>query len=770
MKNSRGTIWERVSDNMRELVTPIHPLRRVHVKKFLTLAAAAFVVFACDSTRTNEPLINVPENTAPTELPEGIHPLNAAALASPSASFSASPHDAAGLGISASHAGGPAGAIIGNGVIQLGVRHTGDLNVPGGSRSMGGTSTVGLRYAPTGAESTAPGCTCEGWGVWDRSAGSGTGRKGWANSAFGYGNIVVESFTSTASEATAVTRMGAGTGTFRVTHHYAPSAETPNLYQVNVTIENISATPADLIYRRVMDWDIEPTPFREFVTLQRGTSTDLWRTDNNGFNSGDPSSFGSFGQFNVNFVDNGPRDHGALFDFAFGTLAPGAKKSFKTFYGAAGNEVDAKKALGFVGAEVYSFGQPSSPNGAALGVPNTFIFAFGAVGGTPVEPPPPEANKPPVANAGADQTLDRTSASGVTVSLDGSASSDPDGNIVEYKWTEGPNTLGTTATLSVNLALGSHNITLTVKDNKGATHSDDVVITVNNVAPVAVAGPDQTQYRTSAAGVAITLDGTGSSDVDGSVVEWNWLENNVVIANGANPTHVFGLGTHTVTLRVKDNDGTQHFDNVTITVLNVPPVARAGSDQTLECVSGGAVAHLNGSASSDLDGTIASYLWSFGATTAIASNLFGLGSTNVGLTVTDNDGATHSDNVQINVKDTQKPTISMSVTTALWPPNHKMVKVASGISSSDACYPSSSLSFGVTVSSNEVVNGLGDGNTSPDWQVIRNGDGTFDVWVRAERSGNGTGRIYTITATSTDGSGNTATETRTVTVAHSQGK
>lgn len=291
----------------------------------------------------------------------------------------------------------------------------------------------------------------------------------------------------------------------------------------------------------------------------------------------------------------------------------------------------------------------------------------------------------------------------------------------------------------------------------------------DNLAPVANAGTDQTITRTSPAGASVSLDGTGSTDADGTIVSYEWLENGTVIATGATTAHTFALGTHTVTLRVTDDDGASSEDVVTITVNNAPPVANAGANQVLECVNGGALATLDGSASFDVDGTI-SYLWTTGATTATTTKTFGLGTTTVGLTVTDNDGAQDSDQVDITVQDTQKPTIAMSVSTALWPPNHKMVKVASGISSSDGCYSSSSLTFGVTVSSNEPVNGLGDGNTSPDWQVVRNANGTFDVWVRAERSGRGTGRIYTITATSTDGSGNTSSKTGTVTIAHNQGR
>lgn len=103
------------------------------------------------------------------------------------------------------------------------------------------------------------------------------------------------------------------------------------------------------------------------------------------------------------FVDAGPDDHGALFDFGFGIIEAGQSKTFTTFYGAAGNEADAKFALTQAGAEVYSLGQPSYDGrgwdpapyqgagrgsyGATTGEPNTFIFGFRSVGGAPIFTP-----------------------------------------------------------------------------------------------------------------------------------------------------------------------------------------------------------------------------------------------------------------------------------------------------------------------------------------------------------------------------------------------
>jgi len=70
----------------------------------------------------------------------------------------------------------------------------------------------------------------------------------------------------------------------------------------------------------------------------------------------------------------------------------------------------------------------------------------------------------------------------------------------------------------------------------------------------------------------------------------------------------------------------------------------------------------------------------------------------------------------------------------------------------------------LSVSSNEAVNGSGDGNTATDWLVVD----AHHVQLRAERSGNGAGRIYTITLTCTDAAGNKTVRTSTVLVAHNQ--
>jgi hypothetical protein len=273
-------------------------------------------------------------------------------------------------------------AIITNGTIMLGVNDEGHLNIlpDPPMPSSGGTEALGLRFLPTGADGTSPGCLCEGWGVGD----SGRGVSGRASRDLGgVSNVALESFNAT--EATAISVVTVG-GVFRITHDFHPSPATPFLYEVTVTIENISGQDlTDVRYRRLMDWDIEPTAFEEFVTINSGTAENLAFVTNNGFDSPDPLLPPALGDFTLgDRVDDGPKDHGALFQFEFGALAAGERLLFNIYYGAAPTELDALIALSAVGAEAFSLGQPSGTDGPDLGKPNTFIFGFTGIGGVSI--------------------------------------------------------------------------------------------------------------------------------------------------------------------------------------------------------------------------------------------------------------------------------------------------------------------------------------------------------------------------------------------------
>jgi hypothetical protein len=273
-------------------------------------------------------------------------------------------------------------ASINNGLIFLGVHDEGHLNVPG---------IGGLRYFRDGDEydATYPGCPCEGWGA--SASYSGGSLSGYANENYGIVNMVPEPIISDGTTATAVATLR---NRLKVTHAYYPSPDTPNLYEVEVTYENVGSRPlTDLRYRRVMDWDIPPTEFSECVSIDTGSSKHLEYASDNGFLSGNPLEFAGEILFSCPdgvgcpVLDSGPADHGAVFSYLFKdedddtvnlTLAPGETFTFKIFYGAAANKSEADAAIDAVGADAYSYAYPST-NGCrarADGSPNVFIFAF----------------------------------------------------------------------------------------------------------------------------------------------------------------------------------------------------------------------------------------------------------------------------------------------------------------------------------------------------------------------------------------------------------
>jgi hypothetical protein len=185
--------------------------------------------------------------------------------------------------------------------------------------------------------------------------------------------LAVESFDHDSQKATSVVR---ASSTFRVTHEYAPSPETPNLYEAKVTIENTSDSTVDTRYRRVLDWDVPPRVFREYVTNNDGGSPSVSFMSDNGFASANPLAGPSSLRRTGDMTDFGPADQGALFDFELAALEPGKSTSFKIYYGAGPDEATVRGALEKVGAEAYSLGKPSSYRGKEEGIPNTFAFGF----------------------------------------------------------------------------------------------------------------------------------------------------------------------------------------------------------------------------------------------------------------------------------------------------------------------------------------------------------------------------------------------------------
>jgi len=278
------------------------------------------------------------------------------------------------------------------------------------------------------------------------------------------------------------------------------------------------------------------------------------------------------------------------------------------------------------------------------------------------------SNKPPVANAGTNQVI----AVPIPTALDGSASYDPDGTVASYSWTQVSGTAvtitnGGTATPSVTgLQNGNvYTFLLTVTDNQGAIGKSQVSITVGavpNQAPVANAGSNITIPIPA----PVTLDGSASSDPDGTIAQYSWTQVQgasaaISNASAAKPV-ITGLkaGLYVFQLTVTDNNNATSTTTVTVIVeqdANGLPVAYAGADQQVPIPG---IATLDGSSSYDTDGSIAQYSWTqvSGPGTATLKNANTAHPSIVGsvagvfvfeLTVTDNRGGTSTDQVAITV-------------------------------------------------------------------------------------------------------------------------
>jgi len=228
------------------------------------------------------------------------------------------------------------------------------------------------------------------------------------------------------------------------------------------------------------------------------------------------------------------------------------------------------------------------------------------------------------------------------ISLNASASYDPDGYIVNYFWDFGD---GTNATgMIVDHAYadnGTYAVTLIVTDDDGATDTATSTKTVLNRPPVANFTKSATTVLTK---VIITFNASDSYDLDG-VISYFWNFGDGASATGVVVRHAYADdGNYTVTLTVTDDDGATDTATSTVTILNRPPVALF--TESAEIVLVGEDILFNAWAVSyDPDGLIVRYFWDFGdGTNALAVTVLhayeNSGNYTVTLFVTDDDGAT----------------------------------------------------------------------------------------------------------------------------------
>jgi parallel beta-helix repeat protein len=218
--------------------------------------------------------------------------------------------------------------------------------------------------------------------------------------------------------------------------------------------------------------------------------------------------------------------------------------------------------------------------------------------------------------------------------------------------------------------------------------------------------------------------------------------------------------------RIFDGDGVGGavIDIGALEFSNRPPTANAGPDQTVAITTNClATFTLDARASSDLNGDQLSFNWTgpFGIAPGPTPTVsLPKGTHVITLTVDDGNGGITQDTVTISVTDNSVPTIGSVAATpnVLRQANHQMVPVSINPAVFDC--DSQVVCRIISVASNEPVEGLGDGDKTPDWVIT----GNLIVSLRAERSGKGNGRVYTITIECTDSSGNSSTKTVAVNV------
>jgi hypothetical protein len=392
--------------------------------------------------------------------------------------------------------------------------------------------------------------------------------------------------------------------------------------------------------------------------------------------------------------------------------------------------------------------------------------------------PPGPDNNPPVANIDANPlTVPADDGNQTVVTLDGSASSDPDGDALTFAWNVPGGTFvgGTTASSEVAQVtfpgIDPYNVTLTVSDGRGGTAQANVTIGLGppppaNRPPTASFTADPTDVREGDANrTTVTLDGSASSDPDGDDLTFSWDVPSGTFVNGTDavseaPQVTFpGTAPYVVTLTVDDGNGETDQVQATVGIIpNTPPQANIEADPT--SVPPGdnnqTVVTLDGSGSSDGDGDALTYSWDVpsgtfvngtDATSQVARVTFpGSAPYLVTLTVDDGFGGTDDAQVTIDLQQqaNQPPTAVVSANPTSVPAGDGNNTVVTIDASQSSDPDGDSLTFSWVVPSGTFVNGTGPAD--PTIQVTFPGAAPYTVRVTVD-DGNGGSDEASVTIT-----------------------
>ena len=255
--------------------------------------------------------------------------------------------------------------------------------------------------------------------------------------------------------------------------------------------------------------------------------------------------------------------------------------------------------------------------------------------------------------------------------IDGSASTDPDGDDLQYMWTLSG--LGSPVDLSTKMSDlvvidtpgDEFVLTLMVRDPSGLTGQDIVMISVEpgNRPPTATITTPSNGGAYSE-GKEVTFNGMASSDPDNDVISYGWtlteIESGQSYKISPSPTELPGRfdreldeGDYSVTLTVEDDEGESNAVTHSFSVTNLPPVASIKTDTT--SVFTQESIQFSGEDSYDPEGEALDYLWDFGdnQTSSLKSpqHSWGMAGTyNVKLTVEDGSGQEGSTTKSVEIK------------------------------------------------------------------------------------------------------------------------
>lgn len=356
-------------------------------------------------------------------------------------------------------------------------------------------------------------------------------------------------------------------------------------------------------------------------------------------------------------------------------------------------------------------------------------------------------NHPPVANAGPDLTSECST----VATLDGTQSSDPDGDALRYEWSENGTVLGTDSILSASFSAGHHTITLKVSDPCGENSLDSVSLHVGDTTPPQVTCPPTVSADTST-GTALVPDVRSIVVANDNCTPADLLGISQTPAAGT----VLGPGLQIITVTVTDASGNATTSSTTVTSGDTQPpvIVRAPRHATV-------------SANSDCQGQVPNFARFVIAHDNVtrtkslvitqspaAGSLLDKGEHVVVLTVTDAAGNSTSRNAKLKIADQTPPVIHQVKVTPdlLTPANGKIVQVTVSVKATDNCD---------AAPRSKIVRILCDETTARQ-DITITGDLTAEL--AASNNPRGNGRTYTLVIVCEDSAGNKSHRSVTVCV------